>query len=388
MSAGPRLLVTVDEAYGSLAAVRALAAAGYEPVIGVWQPDTYAARSRAHAGVVELPSPETDAAAYARAVASAAERLGVRAVLPGTEGTLIALARHRKLLPADVAVGTCEPDVVKLATDKDAVGRLAEQAGLRTPPTELLSGAEAAERAHDLAYPLVLKAARSVTETDGRFEHVDTRRIDTPDGLRAAVAGLPDEQCLVQPYLDGSLYSIGAIAWEGNVLGACHQLTRRIWPPHVGGSSYAETVPPDRALESRVAELVRAIGWSGIVHVQFIRSREAAYLIDFNPRVYGSIALAIRAGVNLPAAWADLLLGRSPRIGTCRAGVRYRALEDDVRALARELAAGNRRAAITGFVPQRDTVDAVLSLRDPGPFVLSLGKLAAKARARVSGARG
>ena len=56
-------------------------------------------------------------------------------------------------------------------------------------------------------------------------------------------------------------------------------------------------------------------------------------MIDLNPRPYGSLALAIGSGLKLPAVWADLLLGREPRLGAYRVGVRCRAEIREGRAL-------------------------------------------------------
>jgi hypothetical protein len=91
-------------------------------------------------------------------------------------------------------------------------------------------------------------------------------------------------------------------------------------------------------------------------------------VIDLNPRIYGSTALAIKAGHNLPAIWTDLLLGRDPRPGPYRAGVRYRVEEDDIRAI---LVTRDWR----GLIPRRDTVHGVFDRADPLPSLESLRKL-------------
>jgi predicted ATP-grasp superfamily ATP-dependent carboligase len=141
----------------------------------------------------------------------------------------------------------------------------------------------------------------------------------------------------------------------------------------VGVSSYAETVPPNMELEQGVSCLLQSIGWSGIFQAQFIRSPNGEhYLIDLNPRIYGSLMLAIAAGLNLPGIWVDLLLGRRPDVGGYRVGVRFRQEEKDVRALARLLVKGRwSRRELQGLVPRRNTTHAVFSLRDPLPLLSS-----------------
>src|SRR5947209_4335504 len=134
---GTRVLVTGAEHTGSLAAVRALRAAGYEPWVGASSPGAYAARSRAAAGVLGLPYSGSDPVAFQDDLGAAVARLGVSVVIPGTEEDLIAIASS-----ADsglrLAAGVPELDVVERITDKTVVYRLASKMGLRVPDTKLI----------------------------------------------------------------------------------------------------------------------------------------------------------------------------------------------------------------------------------------------------------
>ncbi len=367
------MLLLGDGFYASLAGVRGLRARGYEPWLGVAAHGTYAGRSRAVAGEVLLPEPGAGVEAFAGAVAAAAERVGAAVVLPGTEGSLVSLAGREFAFP----IGTCPPEIVERATDKGLLGGLASAAGLETPPTAVLDGTQAPE----LPFPLVVKPVTSTTRGSGGpadLPRALDRRIDSADQL----AALPAGRWLAQSHVDGTLIAIGGVAWEGELVCAVHQRSLRIYPPGLGNSSYAVTVAPDRELEQRVGKLVEAIGWSGVFQAQFIDAGSARYLIDFNPRLYGSLALAIAAGLNLPAIWADLLLGRSPTIGSYRVGVHFRAEHRDARTLAHSLAHGHPLAALAGVLPRPGTTHALFSWRDPAPL---LGLAANAARRLLPG---
>ena len=371
-----RILLTVDESTGPLAAVRALDAAGYEVWLAASQPHTYAARSRAAAGVLRLTDPREDPDAYAQALAARATELGVAAVLPGTEATLRALTGKEALFPAGIAIGTCSRETLDRATDKSLLVRFGAEAGLETLPTVELTLAELDGRADELRFPAVVKPIASTVRTQqGALRNVEVEVVRSLRELRAALAagggGVPS---LVQPYVAGTLAAICGVSWEGELVCASHQISHRIWPPGKGISSLAETVAPDRPREAGVARLLRLIGWSGVFGTQFLLAGDRAYLIDFNPRIYGSLALAVRAGHNLPAIWADLLIGRKPGPGAYRIGVRYRAEENDFRALAVELARG-KLGALVGALPRRHTVHGVFSVRDPAPSLESLRKI-------------
>jgi hypothetical protein len=85
-----------------------------------------------------------------------------------------------------------------------------------------------------------------------------------------------------------------------------------------------------------------------------------------NPRFYTSLGLAVAAGMNLPAIWLDLLMGRVPEVPDYRVGVRFRT-EDDLRSLVAQFRSGARRDALAGLLPQRGTAHGVVSLSDPRP---------------------
>lgn len=376
-----RLLVPGDEFHASLAAVRALRAGGYAPYLAIHLDGTYAGHSRALAGRVRVPNADEEPDAFCDALAAAARDLGAAAILPGTESALVVLARRRDRLPPEVRLGAPAPEAVALATDKARVMELAAAAGLEAPPSLSLSRAALEERAERLDYPAILKPASSkVATSETTLRYVKAKRVASPEELRRRLASVPVGQWVVQPYLDASLAAVGGVAWEGRVVASVHQVSHRIWPPEVGYSSFAETVPPDAELDARLADLLARLGWSGLFQAQFLHARTGRYLIDFNPRPYGSTALAVAAGANLPALWADLVLGRPPRPAGYRPGVRYRLEHNDVRSALRAWRDGRALDALRTLAPRRRTAHAVFAWRDPLPVLTTFAKLRDAAR--------
>jgi predicted ATP-grasp superfamily ATP-dependent carboligase len=381
-----RVLCGVDEATGSLAGVRGLRAAGYEAWLALSQEHTYVAHSRAASGSIRVPDPKEDPERYARRLASEARRIAADIVLPFTEATLRALSGREGLFDG-VVLGTSGRDRLDRATDKGLFPQLCREAGLDTPSTvEVTAGS--LDRV-DVSVPVVLKPQRTVLRGGGvdglRTGHV--LRVTDEDELRREVEERPNETFFAQPVVEGTLAAICGVAWEGRLVCALHQVSPRIWPVGCGISSFAETVQRNDEREAGVARLLELVGWSGIFAVQFIVNAEGAYAIDLNPRIYGSAALAIAAGHNLPAIWMDLLLGRRPSVGAYRVGIRYRVEEHDIRALAVEFHRGNRRRAVRGLLPHRRTVHAVFSLHDPLPALEMLRKALARPRSDRTRAR-
>ena len=371
---GIRVLVTGAEHTASLAAVRALRAAGYEPWVGAVSRRSYAARSRLSAGAVGLPYSGADPDGFIGRLRAEADRLDVRVVIPGTEQDLVAIAGSSDTSLRAIA-GLPQPEVVRRIINKTEVYRAAGSAGLRVPRTELI-GRHGDAAVPDADFPAIVKPVRSAqTAQSGTLIRIDAQLVGSRAELRRLLEGSGSDQWLIQPRVDGQLGAISGVARSGEIVAALHQRSRRVWPPGAGVSSFAETVPADLALEAHVARLIDALAWSGIFQAQFIHNDSGAYLIDLNPRVYGSLALATKAGVNLPAIWAAIVTGSRVAPTAYRAGVHYRSDELDLRSLLHLALHGRPVAAATGLLPRRRTAHSVLSLSDPAPGLTSLAKL-------------
>jgi len=193
--------------------------------------------------------------------------------------------------------------------------------------------------------------------------------------LRSALAATPRAHWIVQPYLAGDLGAVVGVAWRGQIVCAAHQVAERLYPPDCGVSAYARTIPREPELELGVRRLIELLGWSGIFQVQTLETAEGRQVIDVNLRAYGSLALVVAAGLNLPAIWTGLLLGRPVTSNGYRVGVRYRSEERDVGALARAISRGEWRVAAGGLRPRAGTAHAVFSLHDPLPVLSSLHRV-------------
>jgi predicted ATP-grasp superfamily ATP-dependent carboligase len=370
------VIVTGGEHLSVLAGVRALRSAGYAPWVAVHDRGAYAARSRATAGIIDVPSPWDDGRGFVSEIVAAAVRIGAEVIVPGTEFGMMTLAQHAGDLPPGVVLGSGPPAAILRATDKGRLVGFARTAGLRVPPTADVS-LSAFPHAPPFPFPVVVKPHRSeLRGADGAIRHVGARYAESVLDLRNALAALPGGRGLVQPFIDGPLGSFAGVFWDGRMICAVQSRGDRLWPALCGSISHAETVPLDPRLSEAVSNMLRSVGWSGLFQIDFFEQSGQFTVIDLNPRFYTSLSHAARAGVNLPGIWVDLLRGRVPDVpASYRVGVHYRHDEGDIRALARMLVRGPRVAAMRGLIPRRDTALAVFSATDPGPALTSLSRL-------------
>jgi predicted ATP-grasp superfamily ATP-dependent carboligase len=319
------------------------------------------------------PDSAADPAGFAAAVGEVAARYGPLVVYPGNEEAIDALL-DGPAVPPEVTLPYPGAGPTQRLRDKSALPELAAEAGLRTPAT--LARATVAElRRQAPPAPCVVKPVRPTPA----LEHA--RVIESEAGLRSLLAQLPEsELLLVQERATAPLVGLALVVdREGAVAARFQQVARRTWPPEAGGSSLAVSVEPDEELVSRASRMLRAVGYWGLAHVQFLTTDGGQAVIDVNPRFYGSLPLALAAGVNLPAAWHAVALGQ-PRVRPrpYRTGVAYRWLEAELGAAFR----GSRRELFER--PPAPRSGAMWAPDDPLPSaLLAAATASAKVKRRL-----
>lgn len=351
VSAHRRRVVVADEGWvngrTALAAVRALGRAGYAPVVTVAGRRTLASSSRWCAGAIQVPV--DDEPGWAAAVTEAAR------------DALLVMAA------SDSAIATLGLPGAELI-DKRVVSDRAAAVGLPVPSEQVYLDHHAlAEHAADLPYPVVVKPAARTT-----IHRSETVRVQGPGELDSVAR---DQPLVVQPFLPGAMKSVTVLVLQGRLVGSIHQRFERLWPVGCGAASASVTVAPDLELEQQVLQLLE--GHEGLAQVQFIGD----HVVDVNPRLYASLTLAVRAGVNFPVLWCRALADGHPNRVPARArvGVRYRWTDADVRHVASQVRARQMRLrdGVLALAPRRGTAHSVEDWRDPLPIAVRLQRLTA-----------
>jgi predicted ATP-grasp superfamily ATP-dependent carboligase len=180
---------------------------------------------------------------------------------------------------------------------------------------------------------------------------------------------------LLQELLPGRLMAFTAVTSpDARVVAQVQQVAEGTWPPGRGASVRARTVEADAELGGRVASLLGELRWFGIAELQFMLPDDGEpKLIDLNGRFYGSLALSIAAGLNLPTIWACLATDRSlPPHRRAVPGVRYQWMEGDLRRAAVERRGGMLWDLLGCVRYARGAVHGIWSPGDPRPALRSL----------------
>ncbi|NOT07123.1 MAG: hypothetical protein HOP28_02865 [Gemmatimonadales bacterium] len=388
MTEAPRrsVLVTDGNERAALASVRSLGKAGFEVGVLADRRSTLAGASRYAARSHLAPSPLVEPAAYADAVCALAKAHGYRVVLPMSE------AAHLALYPVEFRLAPCRlaaapADRFQAVCDKEQVLREATALGLSVPAQIVLSSRPGPEWSLpvDALFPLVVKPARSVVGTTSARRKLAVLHAADMNELKSLLAGLAEAAypVLLQQRIPGEGIGVFLLIWEGRELANFAHRRIREKPPGGGVSVARESVAQDPDLLDRTRALFARFGWSGPGMLEFKRGADGTpYVMEINGRLWGSLQLAIDAGVDFPRLLVEAVLGAAPAPPPrYEAGVRTRWWWGDVDHLiarfrhpedARLLPAGTPgplRTALDvlldGF---RGAKGEILRLSDPGPF--------------------
>lgn len=408
MSGARRHVLVTDASRGSAVAfIRSLGRRGWRVTAADSKRSSAGFHSRFTTDRLLYPPPTERPDEVVEAIRRAVVRDGIDLVIPITDEVGLPLADARSMFDGLTTLAIADPAALALAHDKGATLALGERLGVPVPPTRsVAAGDDAIAAASELGFPVVVKPTVSREllgdRTIGSYEvsyAADASQLG--DRLRG-IAGAP---VLLQRWLPGIGLGVELLMDRGRPLAAFQHRRIREVPPTGGASSLRESVDLDPDLYDNAVRMLGEIGWTGLAMVEFRRGEDGiGHLMEINGRVWGSLPLAVRAGMDFPGRLADMLLDGPPPEGTpiatdYRRGLLARNLRLDVGWIVAVML-GRRRypylpwpgrgAALGAMASLLDPriADDHLSRSDPGPGLALLASIPRDALGRLRGGRG
>jgi predicted ATP-grasp superfamily ATP-dependent carboligase len=306
------VVVTDGEQRAALAAVRSLGRAGYSVHACSARGSSLAGSSRHSHTSTKVADPLRDPRAYVDDLIRLTRLTCADVLLPVSEASLLAILPERERF--DCAIPFASEEAFRQVCDKSQVLRSAQKHAIAVPvQVELNSPDEAPDALIGVRYPIVLKPCRSLAKESGELKHVSVTYASSPDELPDALRKIPSSAypVLAQQRIEGPGFAISVLIWRGELLAAFAHRRIREKPPSGGVSVLRESIPLDEGLLGKSLALLAELEWEGVAMVEFkLDSRSGVpYLMEINGRLWGSLQLAIDAGVDFPALLVSAALG-------------------------------------------------------------------------------
>ncbi len=225
-------------------------------------------------------------------------------IIPVGISTLLTLCEERERLSqfADCALPPFSS--IELANDKSRLIPFAKECGVPVPETTFLHDGESlSELSERIDFPCVIKLPRGEMlglPPEKRYAIINNKEdfITTYEAFSEY-----DKNILVQQYITGDGFGVSVVFDKNSepLEIFCHRRIRE-YPSTGGPSCFCESVNTPELADCAV-KLLKALHWVGVAMVEFKGSPETGfYLMEINPRFWGSSALAPNSGCNIALA--------------------------------------------------------------------------------------
>lgn len=325
------VLVTPGNLRSALAVTRSLGRRGIPVTIADERPNNLAGRSRYCQASIGVPSPATAAAAFVDEIHQIVARGNHRVVVPTDDVALMVLAEARPRFEGLVTLPFPDLEAIQVAHDKSVLMSLAEEEGIPVPKTVLVHDPDdLTEAIRRVGFPAVVKPRLSHFRRNGEWVRGSgPHYVSTVRQLEAACRRIHETVplSLVQEYIPGEGRGVFLLMNRGKVCTAFAHRRIREKPPSGGVSVVSESIALDPRLLAYSHRLLEALKWHGVAMVEFKHDRRdgRAKLLEINGRFWGSLQLAVDAGIDFPYLLYRMAVhGDIEPAFTYREGVRLR----------------------------------------------------------------
>ena len=360
-----RVLVLDAGQRSALAVTRSLGKQGVPVLTAEEGPGALATCSRYSKQSFSYPSPRLHPERFIEVLTDLVKEQHIDMLLPMTELTTTLLLTHQDAFPGTIMPFPELSQVEKLA-NKCTLMRTAESLGLPVPRTWYVDNPANPPHLPDtLSFPAVLKPGKSWLQLQDQWQRAAVRFPTNQLILKNIIDSEPAFQThpyMIQECVAGQGQGVFALYDHGKPLAFFAHRRLREKPPSGGVSVLSESIAVDPVLEAHARALLDNAGWHGIAMVEFkVAPDGTPYLMEVNTRFWGSLQLAVDAGVDFPWLLYQVASGTKPQTLTAyKEEVRLRWLLGDIDSLY--LSLRDRRNTL------KSKLGALVRFLSPAPF--------------------
>jgi predicted ATP-grasp superfamily ATP-dependent carboligase len=318
----------------ALAATRSLGKKGIPVVVADETKKTLAGSSKYCKESFAYPSPYEYLEDFITIIKKECIERNINIIFPMTEITTYLLLKYRTRFPS-VNIPFAPFKTFNILTDKWRLFKLAQQLDIPIPLTYFVKTQDDLYYIYPkIKFPVVLKPYRSRIHSNGKWASASVKYANSFKELENIIANtfyFNQHPFLIQEYIQGEGRGIFTLYDQGSPIVFFAHRRLREKPPSGGVSVLSESIEVDPFLKQLSQKILDYVKWHGVAMVEFRVSHDGIpYLMEINARFWGSLQLAIDAGVDFPWLLYQMAINRTiKRINSYRVGIRSRWLLGD-----------------------------------------------------------
>ena len=236
------------------------------------------------------------------------------------------------------SLSICKPDIekntkaiavveryskLKHLADKWLMYKVAVKLRINTPFTILLDGSNRMwSYIEKLKFPVVIKPRLS-------YAAIGLNTFETRKEMENWIGKFPeklDGSHIAQEHIQGALHDVTCCAQNGVAVSLLTQ--KRVKTLYdFGGGGIINMTTDEPEPKNYVKLILKRLRWNGAAEFDFIRTNDGKYyLLECNPKIWGTTYLSVAAGVNIPQQAVDVFFKKKtvPRIEEYEVGLMYK----------------------------------------------------------------
>jgi predicted ATP-grasp superfamily ATP-dependent carboligase len=293
-----------------------------------------------------------------------------------------------------VRVPTAGAEAFQEISDKYRLMRQAVEYGVPFPETIFVPDGRLDGLIENITeFPVVIKPGCSLLKEERKWTKTAVCYAETPGELLRFYGDKPylRRPSMIQRRVLGEGQGLFVLMNEGMPLGMFAHRRLRERPPSGGVSVLRESIALPKGMVESTLKLLQRVKWHGVAMVEFKidEASKVPLLMEINGRFWGSLQLAVDAGVNFPFLLFKMAMGRPEAVpeNGYRAGVKCRWLLGDLDQLLMRMLKSDHTLHLPPGAPsklqslasfcrffERDMVYEIERLDDLGPSRFELMK--------------
>lgn len=288
--------------------VRSLGEKNIDVITSDFVPLSMSFASKYSKGNFIYPSPfSPDHNSFVTSIISAVKRYGSQVLIPVSEETFL-VSKNKHLLSEHIRMVVPDYDQILTAHNKDRWELIATKLGVKVPQTfDPVKIADDPCMQVDLPFPLLLKPKQG----GGGW---GMSQINSSEELKKCLQqdsyfNLGWDRFYLQRKIEGETHCVAMLLNDGKLRAKVAYKQLREYPIKTGQATFRISLSSPQA-EENLQLLLEHLLWHGICQADFIIEKNTGqpYLIDLNPRFWGSLVQGIASGVDFPFLYYKIAL--------------------------------------------------------------------------------
>jgi protein-tyrosine-phosphatase len=308
-----KIVVTDCETSAGLACIRDLGLAGFDVYATGRLANSPAARSKFTKKHRLLPCPWIEPRAAHDSLIGFAYEVRADAILPVSEASIAATLRWSELIPNELLLMRANTEVLDVALSKLKTFERAVSLKLPTAHGWIVDSSELPVDPTEADFPMVIRTDNR-WHRSGAYQKGQSWIVTSRSELWSLHRELRSmgQKYLMQKWVAGQGHGAFLLMDNGQVqISQTHERLAEI--PWTGGVSARRRISYDEKLLRSACEFLQGLSLNGIAMVEYrrtnidqklVKNETSSVLIELNARPWGSLALALHAGLPFIAQWA------------------------------------------------------------------------------------